>query len=163
MNFDKLDNEEILRIALAAINQDNHVEAISLLKTLIDRDDNHVYANYLLAAEHAQIGMMDRAEVGFAKTVSLVPDFRIARFQLGQLYLTKGDVELVRKTLKPLVGCSESTLELSYFAKGLIAIVDGNFDVAISELQLGLNCEHEIPALADDMARILENISNAVK
>ena len=162
MSYAKLDNEEILKVALSAINQDNHVEAISLLKTLIERDDKHAFANYLLAAEHAQIGMLDRAEIGFSKVVSLAPDFKIARFQLGQLYMLKGDAELVRKTLMPLVSNVGSNLELSHFAKGLIAIVDENITNAITELKAGLDCEQENPTLAGDMARILENLSNIV-
>ena len=83
MSYQNLDNEEILRLAISAIDQDNHVEAISLLKGLLERDSNHVFANYLLAAEHAQIGMDDRAEAGSSRTVALAPEFNITRFQIG--------------------------------------------------------------------------------
>ena len=34
MTYDKLDNDELLRIALDAINQDRHADAVSMLKTM---------------------------------------------------------------------------------------------------------------------------------
>lgn len=159
MSYANLDNEEILRVAIAAINQDNHAEAISLLKFLLERDSSHVFANYLLAAEHAQIGMMDRAEDGFVKTVALAPDFVMSRFQLGQIYLVKGDVAAAKSTLEPLTQNVGLSSELSFFAKGLIALADDRIIDAIFALRSGLECEQDIPALADDMRRILDNLS----
>ncbi len=157
MSFEKLDNDELLRIALDAINQDKHADAVTMLKTLLERDDKHVFATYLLAAEHAQLGMMDRAEEGFKKTVALSPDFPMARFQLAQLLLVKGDGASAQDLLAPL-----STLPngqaLSGYAKGLIAAAQENIQEAIAQLQAGLACEQEIPALAQDMQRVLNNL-----
>ena len=42
MTFDKLDNDELLRIALDAINQNRHADAVSMLKTLLERDPAHL-------------------------------------------------------------------------------------------------------------------------
>ena len=158
MSYQNLDNEEILRLAISAIDQDNHVEAISLLKGLLERDSNHVFANYLLAAEHAQIGMDDRAEAGFSRTVALAPEFNIARFQLGQIHLVKGDNSAAKLALEPLTRISDQNQELSHYAKGLLALTDNNTEMAIADLQLGLACQHEIPALAADMQKIVDNL-----
>ncbi len=157
MSFEKLDNDELLRIALDAINQDKHADAVSMLKTLLERDSKHVFGTYLLAAEHAQLGMMDRAEEGFVKTVALAPDFPMARFQLGQLYLVKGDAELARNLLAPLAQLPAGQA-LSFYAKGLIAAANENVNEAIVQLQAGLDCEQDIPALAQDMQRVLSNL-----
>lgn len=157
MSFEKLDNDELLRIALDAINQDKHADAVSMLKTLLERDNKHVFGTYLLAAEHAQLGMMDRAEEGFKKTVELAPDFPMARFQLGQLFLVKGDVESSKNLLAPLAQLPAGQA-LSAYAKGLIAAANENADEAIAQLQAGLACEQEIPALAQDMQRVLNNL-----
>lgn len=158
MSYQNLDNEEILSLAISAIDQNNHLEAISLLKTLLERDPNHVFANYLLAAEHAQIGMVDRAEAGFARTVALAPEFNIARFQLGQIYLVKGDISAAKIALEPLTRSADQNQELSHYAKGLLALTDNNTEMAIADLQLGLACQHEIPALAADMQKIVDNL-----
>jgi tetratricopeptide (TPR) repeat protein len=157
MSYDKLDNDELLRVALDAINQDKHADAVSMLKTLLERDAKHIFGNYLLAAEHAQLGMMDRAEEGFKKTVEMAPDFPMARFQLGQLYLVKSDSTAAKTVLAPLAELPAGQA-LSAYAKGLIAAANENVNEAISQLQTGLGCEQEIPALAKDMQRVLNNL-----
>lgn len=161
MDYSKLDNDELLRLAINTINQDNHPESVILLKTLLERDPSHVFATYLLAAEHAQIGMMDRAEVGFARTVELSPEFNIARFQLGQLYLLKGDMVAAKSVLNPVAQASAAG-ELAHYAKGLIALADDNAALAKAELQAGLEYVPEIPALAADMRRMLEGLAGAL-
>jgi len=157
MSYDKLDNDELLRIALDAINQDKHAEAVSMLKTLLERDSKHVFGTYLLAAEHAQLGMMERAEEGFVKTVELAPDFPMARFQLGQLYIVKNDMNAAKTLLAPLTQLPAGQA-LSCYAKGLTAAANEEANEAIIQLQAGLACEQEIPALAQDMQRVLNNL-----
>jgi tetratricopeptide (TPR) repeat protein len=157
MTYEKLDNDELLRIALDAINHDHHAEALDMLKTLLERDPKHVFATYLLAAEHAQLGMMDRAEEGFRKTVQMAPDFPIARFQLGQMCLVKGDAAGAKTILAPLVDLP-ANLALSNYAKGLIAAANENAGEAIRHLQDGLACAQEIPALAGDMRGVIDRL-----
>jgi Flp pilus assembly protein TadD len=157
MSYEKLDNEELLRISLDAINQDRHADAVAMLKTLLEREADHVFATYLLAAEHAQLGMMDRAEEGFRRTVELAPDFPMARFQLGQAYLVRGDGAAAREVLAPLAGLPANEALASY-ARGLIAAANEDVAEAIVQLQAGLACEQEIPALAQDMQRVLSNL-----
>jgi len=157
MTYEKLDNDELLRISLDAINQDHHADAVSLLKTLLERDSRHVFGTYLLAAEHAQLGMMDRAEAGFRKTVDLAPDFPMARFQLGQMHLTRNDGAAARAILAPLADLPAGQA-LSGYAKGLIAAANDDVGEAVRHLEAGLACEQEIPALAADMRRVLDNL-----
>ena len=150
MSYEKLDNEELLRIALDAINQDHHADAVAMLKTMIEREPDHVFGTYLLAAEHAQLGLMDRAEEGFERTVQLAPDFPMARFQLGQIFLVKGDGESAKRVLAPL-SALPANQALSSYARGLVAAANEDVVGAMNELRAGLACEQEIPALADDM------------
>jgi len=157
MTYEKLDNDELLRIALDAINQNRHAEAVSLLKTLLERDPAHVFGTYLLAAEHAQLGMMDRAEEGFRRTVELAPDFPMGRFQLGQLYLTKGDGAAAKAVLAPLAN-QPADQALTGYSRGLIAAANEDAGEAIRQIRLGLNCPQEIPALTTDMQRVLDNL-----
>jgi len=157
MSYEKLDNEELLRIALDAINQDHHADAVAMLKTMIEREPDHVFGTYLLAAEHAQLGLMDRAEEGFERTVQLAPDFPMARFQLGQIFLVKGDGESAKRVLAPL-SALPANQALSSYARGLVAAANEDVVGAMNELRAGLACEQEIPALADDMRRVLANL-----
>lgn len=157
MSYEKIDNDELLRIALDAINQDRHAEAVTMLKTLLERDTGNVFATYLLAAEHAQLGMMDRAEIGFRETVALAPDFPMARFQLGQMLLVKGQGDEAKTVLAPLAALPAG-LALSGYAQGLTAAADERLQDAIDALRAGLACEQKIPALAQDMQRVLANL-----
>jgi Flp pilus assembly protein TadD len=158
MSYDKLDNEELLRISLDTINQDRHADAVAMLKTLLEREPAHVFATYLLAAEHAQLGMMDRAEEGFRRTVELAPDLPMARFQLGQIHLVKGDGNSAKALLAPIAELP-AQVALSGYAKGLIAAANEDVAEAMAQLRAGLACEQEIPALAEDMQRVLANLA----
>ena len=73
MDFDKLDNDELLRFALEAGHADRDADAAVMLKTLLERDPSNVIATYLLAAQHAQLGMMDSAEAGFRAAAHVKP------------------------------------------------------------------------------------------
>ena len=134
--YDNLDNDELLRSALDAINHMRNAEAMSLLKTLIKHDPANAFGHYLLAAEHMQLGMVDKAEEGFRHVVGMAPGFPIARFQLGQLYLVKGDGASAISTLTPLT-LLPAEIALSNYARGLLAAVHGDTAGAIGELRAG--------------------------
>lgn len=157
MAYEKLDSEELLRISLDAINQDRHSEAVELLKTLLERDQNNVFGTYLLAAEHAQLGMMDRAQTGFEKTVALAPEFEMARFQLGQLYFVKNDVQAAKDMFAPIAGQADATA-ISAYARGFVAAANEQLELAIEQFQAGLAMPQDVPALALDVQRVLENL-----
>ena len=156
-SYDKLDNEELLRLALEATNRQHHADAVAMLKTMLEREPDHLFATYLLAAEHAQMGLMEREEEGFKRTVELGPDFQIARFQLGQIHLTKGDSAAAKAVLAPLSQLPADKA-LGGYARGLIAATDEDLATAIAQIEAGLACDQEIPALAEDMRRMLGNL-----
>jgi predicted Zn-dependent protease len=160
MTYQKLDNDELLRLALGAMNSDRDAEAIDLLKTLLEREPGHGQAQFLLAAMHAQIGMMDRAEAGFRAAVEALPDLGIARFQLGQLLLLQGRVDETRAVLAPLADQAPGDA-LGAYARALSAAAADDGAGAIAELQSGLACAQEIPALTGDMQRLLERLQSA--
>jgi predicted Zn-dependent protease len=155
MNFDNLDNEELLRLSLEAINGGRDSEAISMLKLMLSREPGHLYATYLLAAQHAQIGLFDRAESGFRTVVAQSPDFAIARFQLGQLLTMKGAADEARDILSPLFAGTDA---LSAYARGMSALAAGDAQTGVRELEQGLGLPQEIPALMSDMQRLRDNL-----
>lgn len=156
MNYEKLDNDELLVLALAAINGGRDAEALLLLKTLLEREPGQVHARYLLAAQYAQMGLMDRAEAGFRAVVAAAPQLAIARFQLGQLLLGKGDADQAAAVLAPLSGGDDA---LAAYARGLSALVGEDSVAAARELRAGLALAQPVPALAADMQRLLDGIA----
>ena len=157
MIHQKLDNEELLRLALDAMNTGRDAESLELLRSLLERDPGNVHARYLLAAQHAQLGMMDRAEEGFRAVVASAPELEVARFQLGQLLLVKGQLDDARAAFAPLATASNGQA-LGSYARALTAASFEDIGTAISELEQGLSCVQDIPALAGDMRRLLEQL-----
>lgn len=156
MGYDKLDNEELLRLALDAINHGRDADSLVMLKTLLERDPQHVYAQYLLAAQHAQLGMFERAEAGFRAAVAAAPDLAIARFQLGQLLVMKGTTEEATQMLAPLADRGDA---LAAYARALVAAANEDAPAAVRELDQGLALPQDIPALAGDMQRLRDRLS----
>lgn len=158
MEFDKLDNDELLRLSLEAINTNRDADAVVMLKTLLEREPGHVFATYLLAAQHAQLGMMDRAEAGFRAVVQQAPEFPIARFQLGQLLLVKGSPDEARQVFAPLTSDRQA---LGAYARALSAAAQEDLPTALAELEAGLALPQEIPALELDMRRLHDQLQVA--
>lgn len=155
MGYDKLDNEELLRLALDAIHHGRDADSLVMLKTLLERDPQHVHAQYLLAAQHAQLGMFERAEAGFRAAVAGAPELAIARFQLGQLLVMKGAAGEAAEVLSPLDAREDA---LAAYARGLLAAANDDAPAALRELDQGLALPQEIPALAGDMQRLRDRL-----
>lgn len=155
-NYENLDTEELLRLSLEAMNANRDAEAMSMLKLILSRDPQHLHASFLLAAEHAQIGMLDRAEAGMRAVVARSPEFAIARFQLGQMLTMKGAADESRKILSPLLTGEDA---LSAYARGMAALSAEDADTALREFDSGLTLPQEIPALTADMRRLRDNLA----
>jgi tetratricopeptide (TPR) repeat protein len=158
MGYEKLDAEELLRLSLNAMNNGQDGEALVLLKTLAERDPGHAMGRYLLAAQHAQLGLMDKAESGFREVVAMAPDFLMARFQLGQLLLVQGRAAESRSLLEPMASRSDA---LGRYAGALIAAGQDDVSGAVAELRAGIALPQDIPALAADMQRLLATLEEA--
>lgn len=160
MEFKTLDNEELLRLSLDAMSNDRDADAMMMLKTLLERTPNDANAQYLLAALHAQIGMMDRAEEGFQTTLALAPGMVMARFQLGQLLLVKGDNGGARNVLEPLTGQQDA---IGAYARGLFAVAGDDVDGAIRFLGDGLALPQAVPVLQRDMDNLRTRLIEALQ
>lgn len=157
MSYEKLDADELLRLAVDAMNGNRDADAVVMLKTLLEREPGHVMARYLLAAQHAQLGMMDRAEAGFREVVGLAPEFPIARFQLGQLLLTKSESDEAYEMLAPLATRADA---VGAYARALCAAARDDVPTTVAELQAGLELPQDIPALEHDMRQLLERLAS---
>ncbi|MFC0677965.1 hypothetical protein ACFFGH_08940 [Lysobacter korlensis] len=155
MGYEKLDTDELLRLSLNAMNNGQDGDALVLLKTLVEREPSHPMGRYLLAAQHAQLGLMDKAEEGFRLVVAVAPDFFMARFQLGQLLLVQGNATESRGLLEPMTSRPDA---LGRYAAALVAAGQDDAGGAVAELRAGLALPQELPALASDMQRLLATL-----
>src|SRR4051794_32037337 len=97
-----LDADELLQLAIGASQKDDHETAIINLKRALEISPNHAKAHYFLGAEHAQIGLFERAIKEREKAFSIDPDLITAVFQLGLLYMTSGQVDKAVHAWAPL-------------------------------------------------------------
>lgn len=160
MAYETLDPEELLRLALDAMNADRDAEAIELLKGMLERDPGHGQGHFLMAALHAQLGLMDRAEAGFRTALRCAPELAIARFQLGQLLLLQDRGDETREVLSALTGAAPGEA-LGAYARALSLLAQKDVTGAGAELLAGLACEQPIGPLATDMQRLLERLQLA--
>lgn len=159
MEYTRLDMEELLRLSIDAIAGNRQADALVLLKTALEREPEHVHATYLLAAQHAQLGLVDRAETGFRKVVAAAPDLTIARFQYAQLLMGQGRAEEARQMLAPVLAQVDA---LGAYARALDAAADQRMDDALRELDEGLAQPQALPALAIDMRRLRDQLAGSV-
>lgn len=155
MAYAMLDDEELLRLALEAMNADKDAESMDLLKALVDRGPTNGHGQYLLAAQYAQVGMMDRAEAGFRAAVDAGLQIPAARFQLGQLLLLKGENAEARQVLEPLQGQGDA---FAAYAEALAVLATGDVAAAVGLLRTGLDRHQQIPVLAEDMRRLMTEL-----
>ena len=73
-----LDAAEYLHLAIRSSQSGDHKETIECLHKSLDLDPSNAYAIYLLAAEHAELGMFERAIKGMEEALVLDSGIELA-------------------------------------------------------------------------------------
>lgn len=160
-----LDGPELLHLALEAAGRNDHGTAITYLKQALDLPEGSTaistdYAKYvyLLGAEYAQIGMMDRAAENMAKAIDMDPSLHTARFQLGLLHITCNQPAQALSVLAPLEKLPEDSA-FHHFGMGLQYLIQDQIAPCRTALLKGidLNSASPVPNLAlnADMQKLL--------
>ncbi|TCS37735.1 tetratricopeptide repeat protein [Paucimonas lemoignei] len=156
-----LDADELLHLAIQASQSDRHDQAITYLKRAMAKAPENADIYYFLGAEHAQIGLYERAMEEMAQALELNPALHTARFQLGLLYLTSGRVEPSLQTLQPLEELGEQSY-FYWFALGLGHLIRDEFADCKRTLEQGIGLNQANPALNNDMQRILDAMKDKI-
>jgi tetratricopeptide (TPR) repeat protein len=147
----QLDNDELMHLALQANDTDDIETVIGYLKRVLANDPNHGSALYLLGAQHAQMGMFDRAVEEMTRAVEVDPNIPpAAHFQLGLLHLTSGRVAESMAAWAPLDQLEQDDA-LLLFKRGLIHLIKDEFADCIELLEYGITVNNLHPALNKDM------------
>jgi tetratricopeptide (TPR) repeat protein len=152
-----LDAEELLHLAVAASDRNESDRAIELLKRAIQADPSDAKAYHMLGAEHAQIGLFDRAMADMSKAVELDAQLDAARFQLGLLQLTSRQPQAAEHTWQPLQRLGEDSFYV-LFSVGLLALARDDFDICIEKLRRGQALNTVNAPLNRDMQRVLAQV-----
>ena len=152
-----LDSEELLHLAVAASDRDQTDQAIELLKRAVAADPANAKAHYLLGAEHAQIGLFDRAVAEMQRAIELDESLDAARFQLGLLQLTSRQVDAAETTWRHLDGLGAQH-PFVLFKTGLLHLARDEFDMCLRCLREGLAANTTNAPLNADMQRIAQQV-----
>ena len=156
----KLDAEELLHLAIRCSQESRHEEAIAYLKQALEDEPDNAKVRYMLGAEHAEIGMYDRAAKEMAEAVKLDSSLVAAQFQLGLLHITSGRVAEADEAWKPLERLGENN-PLFLFKTGMLHLVRDEFDECISCLEKGISLNTDNAPLNKDMQRVIDNVRTA--
>lgn len=155
MNLE-LEGDEYLQLALHASGKGDHHAALIYLKSALAQDERNALAMYMLAAQHAELGLYQRARSEFLQALEINPGMDIARFQLGLLHTQLNEADAARATFGHLAEFTADN-SLKAFSRGLVALLDDKPVEARELIHGGLdNCDNE--PLKNDMSRMLASI-----
>lgn len=153
-----LDATEYLHLAIHASKDGNHHAALNYLNTALDQQPDNAAARYFLAAEHAELGLLDRAHAGMTQALELDPHMDIARFQLGLLNLQLQQGEQARSAFDYLQHHTQD-ISLKWFASAYLEVLNEHVENAVDKLKKGLvDCTNS--ALKADMTRVLASLTD---
>jgi tetratricopeptide (TPR) repeat protein len=130
------------------------------LEQAVHADPDNADLRHLLGAHYAQLGKYDLAELELYRAVSLNPQAHVARFQLGLLHLTTGDVHRAVSTLAPLEALDDKA-PMKLFKQGIEALIRDDFATCTRLLNQGMAANAVNPALNEDMRLILAKLPRA--
>src|SRR5262245_41537910 len=116
------DTEECFHLALHASSMGQPHICVPYLRQVLQEEPTHARAMYLLAAQHAEIGLYERAISGMQAAIALEPGLEIARLQLGLLLLNGNRRAEARESLQALSRSPDPGLPT--FAAAIIALAD---------------------------------------
>jgi tetratricopeptide (TPR) repeat protein len=157
-----LDAEELLHLALKAMEDDRDEEAISCLKRAIGLEPKNGTPHYLLGAMYAQIGMIDRAIGEMTLATRYAPKLDMAHFQLGLLHFTNGQIEAAAEAWEPLAALDPGSA-LALFRSGLVHLARDEFEECVADLRRGLEVNTDHPSLNHDMRMVAEKAEEAAR
>lgn len=152
-----LDTSELIHLAMHASKKGDTHAALNYLKDALEQEPGNAVARYLLAAEHAEIGLYDRAIDGMKEALALAPEIEIAAFQLGLLFLQTNQPEPALATFEEL---ADRALDpaLQSFARAYQHLIRDDVATAITGFSEGLACcsnDH----LKGDIQRVLDRLT----
>ncbi|SRR6266446_2909251 len=154
---ERLDVDELLQLALQASKENRNEQSITYLKRALDLKPREGRLHYMLAAEHAQMGLYDRAAEEMAKAVELDSSLVTAHFQLGLLHLTSGRVAQAESAWRPLDKLGPDHF-LHLFKTGMLHLARDEFKECKSCLERGIKANNFNEALNVDMRRVLQDV-----
>ncbi len=154
-----LDAEEYFHLALHASSMGDHHACMTYLEEVLQQQPRNARALYLLAVQHAELGLTQRAITGIKTALTIEPDLELARFQLGLLLLFDSKQPAEAKDYLERLRFS-TNVALRAYSQAMIAIVDNEPTLARQQLAIGLSETSPESTLSMLMRRLFERLLN---
>jgi tetratricopeptide (TPR) repeat protein len=149
-----LDAEELMHLAMRAMESEKSEEAITYLKRALVLAPKDGRLHFLLGSIHAEIGLDERAIAELTLATQLAPELQTAHFQLGTLLLKHGEVERAKDAWRPLDRLDREH-SLYLFKSALTRLAEGDYAGCIAEMERGIARNDENDALNVEMREVL--------
>jgi len=128
--------DRLLRRAQRADAKRDPYGCIVYLMEALRIEPENSKAIYLLAVQHAEIGLVELSISGLSKLMKVEPAFELARLQLGLLMLDRGWPADARSQFAALKASSDGPMRA--FSDAMVLAVDGRIDAASEAIKSGL-------------------------
>jgi tetratricopeptide (TPR) repeat protein len=152
-----LDAEEYFHLALHASAMGDHHACMTYLEEVLQREPRNARAIYLLAVQHAELGLLQRAVAGLKTALLIEPNLELARFQLGLLLLFDGNEPIEAKGYLHRLRTSQNRA-LRAYSEAMIAVCNNEPMLARQKLALGLSASSPDSPLAMLMRQVFERL-----
>jgi len=154
-----LDAEEYLHLAINATQHQQHHAALEYLHKSLELSPENARAIFLLAAEHAELGLFDRAIKGMLLALELEPGLEFARYQLAMLYMHINDIP-ASKDVWAYLGEHASDEAIKWVAQGLF-IIDEDYSRGLALIEKAADSQIDNPFLKSSINDILNNLTTS--
>ena len=156
----ELDTAELTFLAIKAMRGGRDDEALKLLQRATDRDPKDGNPHHLRGAILASRGEIKEAIAAMSQALSLNPELAGARFQLGLLHFTSGNIFEAQTVWQAFEDLGERH-PLRLFKTGMLHLAKDEFEDCVALLELGISlCDTE--SINKDMRRVIEKVRAVV-
>ncbi|MWL90511.1 tetratricopeptide repeat protein [Cupriavidus sp. SW-Y-13] len=155
------DPDALLREAIAASQQGDSEAALALLARVTEMAPQAAIPHLLTAGELASAGRYAEAEAAFARALLADPALHIARFQLGLLQFTSGNVAMALLSWQPLAALGEKHA-LALFVQGFTELAQDNMSEAARLFHAGMEANTENAPLNADIRMVLQRMAETI-
>ncbi len=156
----ELDAAELTHLAIKAMRGGRDEDALGLLQRAIERDPKDGNPHHLRGAILASQGEPGKAIEAMAQALALNPQLTGARFQLGLLHFTSGNVFEAQSVWQAFDEL-DARHPLRLFKTGMLHLAKDEFEDCVAKLEQAISlCS--VASINKDMRRVIEKVRAVV-
>lgn len=156
-----LDATELTHLAVKAMRGGRDADALVLLERAIERDPADGSPHHLRGAIYASQSEFAKAIDAMTHAIELDPSLHGARFQLGLLHITSGNVQAARSVWQAFDELTEQH-PFRLFKTGMLHLAKDEFDDCLTLLNKGIALCN-IESVNNDMRRVITKVQAVVR